>query len=734
MSSTLAVLQGDHVVIDGELALSAEMDRLRWESCLVVEAAEMPELHTHRLFHVSISRSHKELDVEADVEPGEGGLVRLVLSAEDARRAFGALRDSAREATRAPSSIAASEANLPAGRAHSDRAPPIPRTASAAGAAPVPRAGSVAPVPRAGSGVGMPSPAEPKGARALSSVGSSPPAAAQRAQPVAPESAPPVGRSIPDAQTTGWSLGVPRAARVQLDATRPQEPHVPSPPQRSVSEARPQSRVAVSPPPPVAQAAPTRSPIEAPVGAGPPKPPEPPKRSAVEPPPEPPTRNAAQSPVALEEPGRATIPSPAPESSEVARATMPSPPPSMETPGAPPLEATRPATRAGLHFSGPIAPIEDVASLLGAREGPWQSGAKLTVPEIFLRAGRCDEDVLLQLGNYLFYFSGHHLVRLKTPDGDGVLRQLVRSMALRQQAADKLLAETNGDHPAAEQLAVDRGLVPAGKLVGAMRDFFSHHAPEIVRVSGYYTVRSAVDPNASLALSLDRCGREILVQALRSLPTETVRDFVEGENFELAPAIVAGMAKRIEKLKLSSRDERFVERLDGTRTFSDCSQQSPMSKEALHHLILSLVGLGILELRACSGKAITTEAKLRARLQKAKGANAYRVLDLHWTAHPEEVEERIARYRKELRTDLTRESEEAKELGLELLRLCEAAAFRLSNFSTRKQAREEIVGQDEMHSAFLLFEKQLAVEEMRTDDAKVRRMRDIMREIRDSGR
>ncbi|MBI4820159.1 MAG: hypothetical protein HY791_28040 [Deltaproteobacteria bacterium] len=393
-----------------------------------------------------------------------------------------------------------------------------------------------------------------------------------------------------------------------------------------------------------------------------------------------------------------------------------------------PIQHSPAPERRSVGISGAIRPIQGVEDILESPQD-WSTGPAASVPMLFLKAGRESEDVLLQLDRYQLYFSSGHLVRLNSPDGDGVVRQLVRSQALRQQAADKVLADAKGDFGAAEKAVADQALVPPAKLLGAFWDFLVHHAPILAKTSGRYTLRAAGEPTASLAISLDRAGREIFLQTFRSLPPDKVRTYVEGRRFELAPTLTPGADKRLPRLKLSSRDERFVERLDGSRPLSEVAQQSPMSKETLYHLLLSLVGLGLLELGTSSGVVMSIEEKLRARLSKAKGANPFRVLEVHWTIHPEEVEEKLEKLRKELGDDLASESAEARALGAELFEISETAGLTLMHPQGRHLARKEIVGEDEMHAAFLLFEKQLALEEMRTDQVKTRRMRAIMREI-----
>jgi hypothetical protein len=427
----------------------------------------------------------------------------------------------------------------------------------------------------------------------------------------------------------------------------------------------------------------------------------------------------------------AAPPAPAPE-------PAPAPPfpavPAVAPAPAPPVAAQRPRVagqKARFEFTGKLLPLTSLDDMIGPEA--LQPDAPLTAVQALLSAARRGEECTVHFGTWRVLIGRRgQLMGLFPEDGEGVLAELRRSRELPNETEEALLRETQGAPGVAEALAVRRGILVVPQLNAGLRRLLHRRAGEIVRCyGGTYRVSSgfAVPPVAAVAF--ETAGVEILRHGCRSLPPAALYAYFEQRQC-LAPGLVPAAEEKLHQLGLLPRDERFLRRFDGILPLQELLRQCPMAKETLYELLFCLEHTGLCTLQRASGTSeITPEQELEAWWARIHGGGPFDVLELHWTAHIDELRARLRQRRVELAPAglLARFSPRARELSQRILESVENACQQLESPTKRLAARKEAAGAGNILMVRDVLMRHAELAQLRGDEVTVRRCADVLKEI-----
>jgi CheY-like chemotaxis protein len=197
---------------------------------------------------------------------------------------------------------------------------------------------------------------------------------------------------------------------------------------------------------------------------------------------------------------------------------------------------------------------------------------------------------------------------------------------------------------------LERGWLAPEELTGLAR----RHLEGIVfalfseAAAPFHFVPERVPP--ALRTALERNSRSLAVEGVRRRWLEPRLAPVLGSPATLlAPVPGATVAD----LGLSPAEERAVALADGLRTVDEVVASSPLDPLATRQLLVALVLVGALGIRHRAGDAASPSrsnqgARLRARVEQARGADYLALLGLQRDASPHEVREAAARVLAEL--------------------------------------------------------------------------------------
>lgn len=174
----------------------------------------------------------------------------------------------------------------------------------------------------------------------------------------------------------------------------------------------------------------------------------------------------------------------------------------------------------------------------------------------------------------------------------------------------------------------------------------------------------------------------------------------------------------IARLELDRSGRRFLDvLLDEPRTLADLKRMSNLWGERLIRQLLVFDELNLLE-RCGTAKKSPDHDRIDGLAKSLEGKNHFEVLEIHWSAYPEEVEQAYEKVRERL--EVSEEVRESKSEKLEELRRCiSRARSTLIDDNSRRRYRNKQVDDFAQRSALEVYERKAETYEMRRDIEKL---------------